>query len=418
MKITRRTFVKGGVTTFTLGFMAPALLSDMARAQAASDKNLVILNLDGGIDGLSVVIPYQDPFYFSRRPSISLLPQTVLQIGTDTSGRALSLHPRLTGLKKIYDQGHLAVTQRVGYANSSRSHFVGGDIEATADVTNQVRFGWVGRYLDSLEAPIDPLYAWNTTSSTPRTLLAPIYDAPAIPSIAGYNYRTNNDGAEGTLEKAAATKISSHIPVNQPHVALVQQSMASALATVDRVQSVGTYKPSLTYPGNGLGSALQMVAGAIVKNVGTKIFFVRLGGFDTHAAQQTRTGYFFNLMATLDDGLSAFYNDLTNQGLASNTLIMSFSEFGRRISESSSAGTDHGAGNNVLVLGGSVKGGIYGTAADLNPYPGNPTLESSGNDITYQTDFRSIYATVAENWLQADARALLGGNTFPKLAFV
>src|SRR6187399_312506 len=102
MKITRRTFVKGGVTTFTLGFMAPALLTDMARAQAATDKNLVILNLDGGIDGLSVVIPYQDPFYFSRRPSISLLPQTVLQIGTDTSGRALSLHPRLTGLKKIY----------------------------------------------------------------------------------------------------------------------------------------------------------------------------------------------------------------------------------------------------------------------------------------------------------------------------
>jgi uncharacterized protein (DUF1501 family) len=417
MKITRRTFVKGGVSTFTLGFIAPALLTDMAKAQAATNRNLVILNLDGGIDGLSVVIPYKDPYYFSRRPTISLLEQTVLPIGTDTASRTLGLHPRLTGLKTLFDQGRLAITQRVGYANSSRSHFVGTDIESTADLTNNVRFGWVGRYLDSLGSPMDPLYAWNTTSTMPRMLLAPIYDPPAIPSIATYNYRTNNEGAEGVLEKAAAVRISSHIPVNQPHVALVQQNMAGALATVDRVQSVGTYKASLTYPNNGLGSALQMVAGAIVKNVGTKIFFVRLGGFDTHASQQTRTGYFFNLMATLNDGLSTFYQDLANQGLINDTLIMSFSEFGRRVSQSSSDGTDHGAANNVLVLGGSVKGGIYGTAADLNPYPGNPTLESSGNDVTYQTDFRSIYATVAETWLQADSRALLGGD-FPKLAFI
>jgi uncharacterized protein (DUF1501 family) len=417
MKITRRTFVKGGVSTFTLGFIAPTLLTDMAKAQAATNRNLVILNLDGGIDGLSVVIPYKDPYYFSRRPSISLLANTVLPIGTDTAGGTLGLHPRLTGLKKLFDQGHLAITQRVGYANSSRSHFVGSDIESTADLTNNVRFGWVGRYLDSLGNPLDPLYAWNTTSTTPRMLLAPIYDAPAIPSIATYNYRTNNGGAEGVLEKATATRISSHIPVNQPHVALVQQSMAGALATVDRVQSAGTYTTSLTYPNNGLGSALKMVAGAIVKNVGTKIFFVRLGGFDTHASQQTRSGYFFNLMATLDDGLATFYQDLANQGLANETLIMSFSEFGRRISESSSAGTDHGAGNNVIVLGGSVKGGIYGTAADLNPYSGNPTLESNGNDITYQTDFRSIYATVADNWLQADSRALLGAD-FPHASFI
>src|SRR5262245_52670031 len=144
MKITRRTFVKGGVSTFTLGFIAPALLTDMARAQAATDKNLVILNLDGGIDGLSVVIPYQDPFYFSRRPTISLLANTVLPVGTDASNRALGLHPRLTGLKKLFDQGHLAITQRVGYPNSSRSHFVGGDIVSTADLTNNSRFGWVG----------------------------------------------------------------------------------------------------------------------------------------------------------------------------------------------------------------------------------------------------------------------------------
>jgi uncharacterized protein (DUF1501 family) len=419
MKFTRREFVKGGVTAFTLSFVAPALLTEMANAQSATNRTLVVLDLDGGIDGLSVVVPYKDQYYYSRRPTISLPATDVLQIGTDAASRALGLHPRLKGLKGLFDKGKMAVVQRVGYENSSRSHFLGFDIWSTADPGNTTTFGWLGRYLDSLGPPSDPLYAWNTTSSTPRMLLSGNYQVPAIPSVASYTFRTNNGGTEGALEKATALKIASHVPVNRPHVALVQKSMTDALDTVDRVQSVGPYTPSLTYPNNGFGNALKMIAGAILKNVGTKIFFIRTGGFDTHASQQTRQGNFFNLMATLDDGLAAFYQDLANQGAAESTMIVTVSEFSRRVTENASGGTDHGAGNNVLVIGGSVKGGLYGTAPDLNPYTGNPTLESSGGDVHYETDFRSIYAAVTDNWLRGDSVGVLAGDfKNPKLDFV
>jgi uncharacterized protein (DUF1501 family) len=410
MKVTRRQFVKGGVTAFTVGFVAPALLTEMARAQGVTNRTLVVVDLDGGIDGLSVLIPYQDSYYYSSRPTLSIPASDVLQIGADSANRSLGFHPQFKGWKSLYDQGKLAIVQRAGYANSSRSHFTGFDIYSTADPNNPVTFGWLGRYLDSLKPPLDPLYAWNATPRTPRMLLAPIYKTPSIPAISQYNYRTVNGGAEGTLEKSTATQIASHVPVNRPHIAFVQSSMATALTTVDRVQSVGQYAPSVIYPRTGFGSALQMVAGAIVKNIGTKIFFVRLGGFDTHASQQTRSGYFFNLVTTLDEGLTAFYNDLSRQGAINDTLIMTFSEFGRRIKQNSSDGSDHGAGNNMFLLGGAVKGGIYGTAADLNPYGGNPTLESNGGDIRYETDFRSVYAAVADNWLQTDSVALLNGN--------
>jgi uncharacterized protein (DUF1501 family) len=221
------------------------------------------------------------------------------------------------------------------------------------------------------------------------------------------------------LERTFAQAISSHRPVDRPHVAFVQKTMSEALGTVDRVQAVGSYRPAVTYPESGFGRALQMVAGAIVKNVGTKIFFVRTGGFDTHAQQQTREGNFFNLMATVDDGLAALYQDLSKQGRLNDTLILEFSEFGRRIDENVSAGTDHGAGSTMLVIGGTVRGGIYGTAPDLNPAPDNPTLESNGRDVRFQTDFRAVYATIAEQWLKTDSVPLLGGSfRDPKLSFL
>jgi len=134
MTVTRRQFVKGGVTAFTVSFAAPAFLSDIARAQGASRRNLVVLYLSGGNDALSTVIPYGDSFYYSRRPSIAVPAANVLQVGTDASGKVLGLHPRLTGLKQVFDQGKLALIQRTGYTNSSRSHFLGTDIWSTANM--------------------------------------------------------------------------------------------------------------------------------------------------------------------------------------------------------------------------------------------------------------------------------------------
>src|SRR5205085_10738871 len=168
---------------------------------------------------------------------------------------------------------------------------------------------------------------------------------------------------------------------------------------------------SPAYPNTGFSQALQAVAGAMTKSIGTRVFYVTTGGFDTHSAQSVNApGAYYNNMATLNDGLLAFYNDLKAQGLLDDTLVLSFSEFGRRISENGSQGTDHGSASVMLAMGGRVRGGLYGSAPSLNPDPANPTLENNGGDVHFETDFRSVYARVIDGWLGSDSVALLGGN--------
>jgi uncharacterized protein (DUF1501 family) len=168
----------------------------------------------------------------------------------------------------------------------------------------------------------------------------------------------------------------------------------------------------VAYPTNGLGQALQAVAGAMVQNIGTKVFFVQTGGFDNHAGQDPNatTGTYYKLMATVGDGMAAFYNDLKNVGLINDTLVLSFSEFGRRITENGSKGTDHGSASVMLAMGGGVRGGLYGTAPSLSPDPQNATLENNGEDVHFETDFRSVYAQVIDNWLGGNSVAVLGAN--------
>jgi uncharacterized protein (DUF1501 family) len=409
--MTRREFFQNGIATFTVGVAAPAFLSDLARAQGASSRNLVVLDLSGGNDGLSMLVPYTDSFYYNRRPTLAIPAGTVLQVGSDSSGKALGLHPRLTGIRDIFNQGRLALIQRVGYQNSSRSHFTGTDIWSAANPSNSQASGWVGRYLSTLGS-LDPLAAWNTTGDTPHVLQYPGVSVASIPSVTSYAFQSPNTGSEAVLERSAATSIASHVPVDRPHIAFVSASVQAAMATLDRVAAVGQYRPSVTYPANGLGQALQAVAGSMAKDIGTKVFYVQTGGFDTHAGQDTTSaaGAYVKLMGTLNDALLAFYNDLKNQALLNDTLVLSFSEFGRRITENGSKGTDHGAASVMIAMGGGVRGGLYGTAASLNPDPQNPTLENSGGDVHYETDFRSAYAKVIDNWLGGDSVAVLGGN--------
>jgi uncharacterized protein (DUF1501 family) len=417
MKVTRRQFVKGGVAAFTVTFAAPEFLGDLARAQGAHVRNLVVLYLSGGNDSLSMLVPYNDSNYYSRRPTLAVPAGQVLPVGTDSSNVALGLHPRLTGLKQIFDQGRLAFIQRTGYENQSRSHFMGTDIWATANPNNSQSLGWVGRYLDSLPSPVDPLVGWNTTGSLPHVLQAAHTAVPAIASPPGYAFSSPNSGTEATAERSTALRISSHVPVDRPELAFVYGSSQAALATLDRVASVASYAGTLTgaqnyVANNGFAQALKAVAGAMVRGIGTKVFYVTTGGFDTHSAQNVNAtnGAYYNLMATLNDGLTAFYNDLKNQGLLDDTLILSFSEFGRRISENGSQGTDHGAASAMMAMGGRVTGGLYGTAPNLNTDLKNPTLENSAGDIHYETDFRSVYAQVIDGWLGTDSVKLLGGN--------
>jgi uncharacterized protein (DUF1501 family) len=412
MKITRREFVKGGVAAFTVTFAAPEFLCDLARAQGSRTRNLVVLYLSGGNDALSMLVPYADSFYVSRRPTIAVPAANVLQVGTDSSRVALGLHPRLTGLKQIFDQGRLAFIQRTGYENQSRSHFQGTDIWSTADPANSQGLGWVGRYLDALPSPVDPLVGWNASAGLPHVLQSAHTPVPSIASPAGYAFSSPNAGAEAAAERSAASRLVSHLPAAQPELAFVYASAQAALATLDRVATVATYAPSVTYPNTGFGQALRAVAGAIFRGIGTRVFFVTTGGFDNHSAQQVNqtNGTYYNLMGTLNDGLLAFHNDLANQGLLNDTLLVSFSEFGRRISENGSGGTDHGAASVMLVMGGKVDGGLYGTAPVLNTDPKNPTLENNAGDVHYETDFRSVYAAVIERWLGADSRVILNGD--------
>jgi uncharacterized protein (DUF1501 family) len=411
MRFTRRQFVKGGVSAFTVGFAAPQFLTELAFAQrGAPGRTLVVLYLSGGNDALSTVIPYRDEAYYSRRPTLAIPAGTVLQIGRDSAGNELGLHPRLTALRDIFNEGKLAIIQRTGYQNSSRSHFQGFDIWGTGNPENSQGTGWLGRYLDTLPSPVDPLVGWNTSRETPRPLMARSVGVPAIANPATYSFSSPNSGTEAALERTAATRISSHLPVDRPHLAFVNSTAQAALGTLDQVARVASYNPSVTYPNNGLGQALRAVAGAMNRQIGTKVFWVQTGGFDTHANQGANQGAYVNLMGTVNDGLIALYDDLKNQGLLSSTLVIVFSEFGRRISENGSSGTDHGAAGVMMAMGGAVRGGIFGTAANLRQDAANPTLENNAGDVKFETDFRAVYAKVIDSWLGSDSVQILGAD--------
>src|SRR5581483_3913949 len=274
-RVTRREFFRDGIAAFTISFAAPKFLVDIARAQGAVSRNLVVLQLAGGNDSLSMVVPYTDPFYYSRRPNIAVPAAQVLQIGTDSSKKALGLHPRLTGLQTIFNDGKLALIQRAGYANSSRSHFQGTDIWGSADPSNPSGLGWIGRYLDSLPQPQDPLAGWNTSGSTLRALQGAEVAVPSITNPTTYSFASPNTGAEAINERNAAIRLASAAGPDRPQVAFVNTSAMDAFATLDRVASVVPYKSTVTYPNNGFGAALKTVAGSIAMGIGTRVYWVQ-----------------------------------------------------------------------------------------------------------------------------------------------
>lgn len=409
MDLSRRLFIRNGVATVTFGIAAPSFLTAIAEAQGVRTRNLVVVYLGGGNDSLNTLVSYRDPAYYSRRPSIAVPAGQVLQVGSDAAGQALGLHPRLGGLHNIFNEGRLALIQRTGYANSSRSHFEATDIWGTANPQASTGSGWLGRYLDVLPRPLDALAAWNTTAETPRALISGTTGVPAIPNASTYTYASPNRGAAATQERAAAQTMASNPAIARPHLAFVNSTALGAIATLDRVALATAYTPTLAYPNGGFADALQTVAGAIVRGIGSRVFWLQTGGYDTHAGQGGGGGGdYANLMGTLGDGLWAFYSDIRNQGLVGDTTVIVFSEFGRRISENGSAGTDHGAAGVMMVLGGSVRGGLHGTAPSLSP--GHPTLENNSGDVRYETDFRSVYATLLERWLGVSSVPILGGD--------
>ena len=412
---TRREFVRDGISAVALGWASPTFLSELVRAQKERGRNLVVLYLGGGNDALSFLVPYTDPAYYERRPTLAIPFDRVIDIGADTSGQPLGLHPELDGFKRIFDDGALALIQRTGYPDSSRSHFRGTDVFSTARPNQPQGRGWLGHYLDRLPGTVDPLTAWNTQQQLPRTLLATSVGVPSIPDLRTYAFSSPNSAF--SLDEAAhssftARRIVAHgaSAARNTHVAFVNATAQAAFDTLDRVGSVAAHVPTTSYPQNALGGALAAVGSAIASGVGTQLYWVQTGGYDTHARQETLTGNYAGLMRSLNGAVSAFYSDLRNQRLLDQTLVLMFSEFGRRVSENGSGGTDHGSGGLMFAFGGRVRGGLYGRSASLAQRPDNADLEYGGRDVRFETDFRSVYARVLDDWLGIDSTEILGAN--------
>ncbi len=408
MKLCRRDFMRGGVALFSLGFTGSDLMMRMAAAQGtanpARDRDiLVMIEMNGGNDGLNTLIPYADPAYYANRPTLGIPRTRVLDIGGQ-----VGLHPSMGQLKALFDAGEVAVIQGVGYPNANQSHFRSMDIWQTAAPEQEVSLGWLGRYLDQItDDDKNALYGIAFETDLPRELRGEHSQVPAIPSFDTYRYQTDpNYPQDRTTQINAFTQISSHVPVNLPYVGLVQTNIIDAYTTADRIQAAGAYKPTIAYPKSGLSDALKLVAESITKQFGTHLFHVVIGGFDTHANQ---SGQQAKLLGDLSNALAAFFTDLKNHGTADNVLAVTFSEFGRRAHENGSAGTDHGAASILFAVGGKVKGGLYGTYPSL-------TALNDGN-LKYNVDFRRVYAAVLENWLAADPAAVLNG-TFDPVPFI
>ncbi len=360
---------------------------------------LVILQLAGGNDGLNTLVPYADDHYHKLRPRIGIAANKVLKLDDH-----FGLHPEMIELHKLFQEGGLALVPNVGYPNPSRSHFRSSDIWETASSAGRiVKSGWVGRYFDA-ECPGVPgamlgLRLGQQPALTfvgDRTRAATLAD-PALLEVP----------ATGALEKGIE-KLNAVEPTGIDALDFIQRTGNETHALARRMKAVvRDVKPAVEYPPYALCQSLRLIAQMVVANVPTRVFYVTLAGFDTHSAQLNRHA---GLVQELSQALSLFRQDLKAQGQLDRVLLLTFSEFGRRAAENKQLGTDHGTGNVVFLLGGKVKPGIHGGPPDLTK------LDSVG-DPHFGVDFRSMYADVLRDWLNADPARVLG-EQFKSLALV
>ena len=398
----RRQFLVQSVGGFA-GFLA--IDSIFARAAQAAvqaplvgssaGRSLVVVNLQGGNDGLNTVVPYGDPTYYSVRPTINIPQSQVVKLDS-----MLGLHPQLAGLKPLYDQQRIAILQGVHYPNPNLSHFRSTEIWQTAAPDKYVDTGWAGRYLDaSGKGQPANLFAGIAVGPVlPKMLIAERTDVPTIADLRGFKFNGARD------EQAQADKILGgdgyKYPFQSPYLQLVQDVESHAHAASNELPHlVSGYKPAVDYPKTPFGQGLNLIAGVINANVGTKVYYLSLGSFDTHVGQR---GQQDRLLEQLASGVSAFYQDLAAHSADDKVLTMTFSEFGRRVGENANHGTDHGTAAPMFLIGGNTKGGIYGDHPSL-------TDLDYGN-LKWHTDFRSVYATVLERWLGIGSAPILGSQ--------
>ncbi len=364
------------------------------------DRTLVVLQLAGGNDGLNTVIPYKDPTYAQLRPTIGQKASEVLPI-TDT----LALHPGLRSLVDIFNNGKLAIVEGVEYPHPNYSHFRSTDIWMTADDQTAVgTLGWIGHALDHLSHH-PALVAASLGVTTPRALVGvQPTDIALGGSLKDFTYKP-----VGKIDPGAVSAIYDYMnsvtTADSKYAKLITSSHAIAQDAMAGVAKVAAgYTPSVKYPMTQLGAGLQTVAQMIHGGVGARVLYLATGGFDTHSNERETHD---RLMGYLGDGLGAFWQDITAHGHADNVTLMTFSEFGRRPTENASRGTDHGSAAPLFVMGGSVKGGIYGDAPSLT--------DLDNNNLKVQQDFRTVYAAMLQNWLGFDPTDVLPGGAYQPL---
>ena len=412
--LSRRDFVKGGVALVSIGTTAQSLLKGAVAfaaqngayvADPNNKKILVLVQLAGGNDGLNTVVPYTDATYRSSRSTLALPESDLLPLE-----QGFGLHPELVGLKGFWDSGKLAVVRGVGYPGQNYSHFKSMAIWQAGDPKLELDNGWLGRTPEKLEsAEHDPFLGFNIGSSTPAEMRTPTIPVPSVRNPEDYGVKVGGRVMETTHARTATMlKLYEQYPSSSPYGVLLETTVETAISSSQMLKDVAAnYTPAVQYPDSSFGSGLSVLAEAIVGDLGMRVGHITLGGFDTHNNELDEHA---GLMATLDAGLTAFYQDLEAHGKADDVLVLTWSEFGRRVQQNANGGTDHGAGSVLFALGKGVTRGLYGDAPNL------AALVDNGN-VPYTTDFRRVYATVIDRWLGVPSEELLGARWEP-LGFV
>ena len=395
MATTRRDFLRNSALASSL-LLVPKFLHALDRGpglarlgEAPGARRLIVVQLSGGNDGLNTIIPYKNDLYYRARPTLGIKEaQGILAMEKD-----LGLHPALKGLKGLYDQGQLAVLNSVGYPNPDRSHFRSMDIWQSGSGSDQaVSTGWLGRYLDSncpdCQHPYNALEIDDTLS---LALKGNARKGLALKNPAKLHQLTQNRLLAKVSQEAA--------PAHHDQVDYLYKTLAETASSADYLyEKSKIYKSAVAYPNSDFGKNLKTTAELITSGVESRVYYLALSGFDTHVRQQEQQQ---RLLGDLGDGLAALADDLQQNNQWNNTLVLVFSEFGRRVGQNASNGTDHGTANNVLLLGGGLrKKGVLNAAPDL--------ANLDQGDLRHQVDFRSIYASILKDWLGADDTAILG----------
>jgi len=389
--IPRRAFLRGTLAASAAAAALPSLFARAVWAGGDGERVLVLVQLDGGNDGLNTVVPYADDLYHRARPGIGIAAAQAVKLDGQ-----VGLHPNLDRLRPAWEGGGIAILQGIGYPGPNRSHFTSTDIWNTGSVTPPARWnGWVGRTLDCCaQGDIPGLQLDGGPLSL--ALVGERVVVPSISDAARFQVR-GGDRAKELLRRLAER------PREGATLDHVRRSAAQSYSTAERIErALAGGSGADAYPQSDLARRLWQIARMVEAKTPARVYAVRLGGFDTHSRQRAAHD---QLMRTLGDALGAFHADLRGAGLLDRVLVLTYSEFGRRVGENRSLGTDHGAAAPMLALGGGVKGGVHGAHPSLS--------DLDDGDLKFHTDFRQVYATVLERWLGVAAAPVLGGAYAP-----